>query len=227
MLKVQNVNVYDLRESITACRNAMQLEVPEYTEENFQKGLERAKKLVRASKNDPNVKCHDNFMTGIRVSFDLTYEQYITKQFQRYHFFDYVSSSSMMHKLTKMNVNDACNEYTSQESVDQLQKDIDLYNKISEAETFPDYGYTFQLRNGSSKTAYTKGDALYYAFMKCVSDCPMGLELFVRVSTNYKQLQTIYWQRKNHKLREDWGEFCKFVESLPYAKELIIGYDEK
>jgi len=83
MLKVQNVNVYDLRESIIACRNAMQLEVPEYTEENFQKGLDRAKKLVQASKNDSNVKCHDNFMTGIRVSFDLTYEQYITKQFQR------------------------------------------------------------------------------------------------------------------------------------------------
>ena len=54
----------------------------------------------------------------------------------------------------------------------------------------------------------------------------MGVELFVRVSTNYKQLQTMYWQRKEHKLKEDWGEFCKFVEQLPYAKELIIG-DEK
>jgi hypothetical protein len=51
----------------------------------------------------------------------------------------------------------------------------------------------------------------------------MGAELFVRVSTNYKQLQTMYWQRKTHKLREDWGEFCKFVRELPYANELIIG----
>ena len=53
-----------------------------------------------------------------------------------------------------------------------------------------------------------------------------GAELFVRVSTNYKQLQTMYWQRKDHKLKEDWGEFCKFVEQLPYAKELIIGEGE-
>ena len=49
----------------------------------------------------------------------------------------------------------------------------------------------------------------------------MGTELFVRVSTNYEQLATIYKQRKNHKLKEDWGEFVKFVNSLPYSKELI------
>lgn len=227
MLKVQNVRVYDLKECITACRNAMQLEVPEYTEENFQEGLGRAKKLVQASKNSPNIKCHDNFLTGIRVSFDLTYEQYITKQFQRYHWFDYVSSSSMMHRLTKMNADAVCNKYVSQECIDQLQRDIDEYNKINEMDaTVFEKGYAFHLRNGEFITAKTKGDALYYAFMKCVNDCPMGLELFVRVSTNYKQLQTIYWQRKDHKLREDWGEFCRFVESLPYAKELILGETE-
>ena len=28
---------------------------------------------------------------------------------------------------------------------------------------------------------------------------------------------------KNHKLKEDWGEFCRFVEGLPYAKEFIMG----
>jgi hypothetical protein len=61
--------------------------------------------------------------------------------------------------------------------------------------------------------------------MQIISECPMGTELFVRISTNYKQLQTIYYQRKNHKLKEDWGEFCKFVENLPYAKELILGED--
>lgn len=31
-----------------------------------------------------------------------------------------------------------------------------------------------------------------------------------------------YKQKKNHKLKEDWGEFCAWIESLPYAKELII-----
>lgn len=225
MLEVHNIRVYDLRESITACRNAMRLEMPEYTDEEFEKGLERAKKLVRASKNSPNVKCHDNFMTGIRVSFDLKYTQYITKQCQRYHWFDYVSSSSLMHRLVKMDADSACNKYVSQRSVDDLQKYIDQYNEIALMESYPMEGnpMVFELRDGTVLVAETKGDALYYAYMQCLSNCPMGVELFVRVSTNYKQLQTMYFQRKDHKLREDWGEFCKFVENLPYAKELILG----
>lgn len=221
MLEVHNIRVYDLRESITACRNAMRLEMPEYTDEEFEKGLERAKKLVRASKNSPNAKCHDNFMTGIRVSFDLKYTQYITKQFQRYHWFDYVSSSSLMHRLVKMDADAACNKYVSQECIDRLNADIKRYNDIAAWDDFN--GATFILRDGTELITRNKGEALYWAYMKCISDCPMGAELFVRVSTNYKQLQTMYWQRKDHKLKEDWGEFCKFVENLPYAKELILG----
>lgn len=225
MLEIHNAKIYDLKESIIACRNAMRLEMPEYTEEEFEKGLERAKKLVQASKKSQNVKCHDNFMTGIRVSFDLKYTQYITKQCQRYHWFDYVSSSSLMHRLVKMDADSACNKYVSKASVEQLQKDIDEYNEIASMEYYPNDGnpLVFELRDGTLLEAETKGDALYYAYMKCISDCPMGFELFVRVSTNYKQLQTMYWQRKDHKLKEDWGEFCKFIENLPYAHELIIG----
>lgn len=225
MLEIHNAKVYDLEESVIACRNAMRLEMPEYTYEEFEKGLERAKKLVQATKKSPNVKCHDNFMTGIRVSFDLKYTQYITKQFQRYHWFDYVSSSSLMHRLVKMDADSACNKYVSQNSVDELQKYIDQYNEIASMEHYPIEGNPigFELRDGTVVIAETKGDALYYAYMQCISNCPMGVELFVRVSTNYKQLQTMYWQRKDHKLREDWGEFCKFVENLPYAHELIIG----
>ena len=225
MLEVKHVQVYDLKESIISCRNAMRLEMPEYTDEEFEKGLERAKKLVNASKKSPNVKCHDNFLTGIRVSFDLKYTQYITKQFQRYHWFDYVSSSSLMHRLTKMDVDKACNKYVSQEAIDLLNEDIKVYNRIADEQDFR--GVVFVLRDGRLIDAKTKGEALYYAYMKCISDCPMGVELFVRVSTNYKQLQTIYWQRKDHKLQEDWGEFCRFVESLPYAKDLIIGCEEE
>ena len=48
------------------------------------------------------------------------------------------------------------------------------------------------------------------------------LELFMRISTNYKQLQTIYFQRKHHKLKEDWGAICEMIENLPHS-ELIIG----
>lgn len=52
--------------------------------------------------------------------------------------------------------------------------------------------------------------------------CPTGLLLTARVTTNYLQLRTAYMQRRNHKL-EEWHTLCKWIESLPMAKELIIG----
>ena len=209
MLEIRNTQVYDLKESIIACRNAMRLDMPEYTDEEFEKGLARAKKLVQASKNGI-VKCHDNFMTGIRVSFDMKYTQYITKQFQRYHWFDYVSSSSLMHRITKMDFEKCCNKYVTQESIDQMKRLIAEYNDIANELVLDGYHEDHAER-------------LYVAWMRILSNCPMGAELFVHVSTNYKQIQTIYFQRKGHKLKEDWGEFEKWVESLPYAHELIIG----
>lgn len=52
-------------------------------------------------------------------------------------------------------------------------------------------------------------------------NCPMGLELTARITTNYLQLKTIWNQRHNHKLTE-WRDYCRFIESLPFAKELIL-----
>lgn len=226
MLEVKNWKVYDLRESIISCRNAMRTDMPEYTDEEFEKGLERAKKLVKANKNKNGITCHANFRTGIRVSFDLKYTQYITKQFQRYHWFDYVSSSSLMHRITKMDFSECCNKYVDQRSIDLMNELIAKYNEISENAPVP---FLFGEETAVvERILYTEAVAkykqdVYEAFMRIISNCPMGCELFVRVSTNYEQLATIYRQRINHKLKEDWGAFIDFIKQLPYANELIIG----
>ena len=44
------------------------------------------------------------------------------------------------------------------------------------------------------------------------------------VMLNYEVLANIYKSRKDHKL-DEWREFCKWIESLPYS-ELIIGFRE-
>lgn len=209
MLEITNVKVYDLKESVIASGNAMRLEPIEYTDEEFNKGIERMKKLVKASKTT-GINCHDNALTGIRVSFDIKYPQYWSMEFQRYHFADIVTSSSKMHRLLKMDIDKACNEYVTQETKDNLKAYIKDYN-----DTVSLYEHSVNMESARN--------AVYKAWMKVISNCPMGLELFMRVSTNYKQLQTIYHQRKNHKLKEDWGAFCKMIEELPYAKELILG----
>lgn len=198
MLTVSNVRVYDLKESVIACRNAMRVEMPEYTDEEFERSLPRAVALAGSKAGSG----HGNFLTGIRVAFDVRYPCYWSQEFQRYHFADIVTSSSKMHRIMKMDFDKACNKYVTSETIAMMKKLVADYNMAFETGGIEDQ---------------------YEAFMRVISNCPMGLELFMRVDTNYMQLKTIYHQRKHHKLKEDWGAFCDFVESLPYAKEFIIG----
>ena len=197
MLEISNVRVYDLKESVTACRNAMRITPPEYTEEEFKQSLPRAISLAKCGGGSG----HTTFRCGIRVSFDLKYPNYISPELQRYHFFDIVTSNSKMHKLVKMDMDACFNKYVTKKSKDQMKELIAKYNKV---------------KNSGNK------DEIYNVFMEVISNCPQGIELFMRCSTNYEQLATIYKQRKHHKLKEDYGAFCKFIEELPYAKELII-----
>ena len=60
----------------------------------------------------------------------------------------------------------------------------------------------------------------YELFMKMQSNNPLGYELTMSVTTNYLQLKTMYNQRKCHRLKEDWGAFCDWCDTLPHFKEL-------
>lgn len=137
---------------------------------------------------------HSNFRKGIRVSFDIKYPNYISPELQRYGFVDIVTSQSKMHKLVQMDMDTCFNEYVCDEAKNFMKKLIKQYNEVP----------------------------CYENFMQVLSNCPLGIELFMRCSTNYEQLATIYRQRKNHRLIEDWGAFCEFIKSLPYSEELII-----
>lgn len=196
MLEISNVKVYDLEESVIACRNAMRLTPPEYTQEEFEKSLPRAIKLA----NTPAGSGHGNFLCGIRVAFDIKYPNYFTPELQRYHFLDIVSSSSKMHRLVRMDMQTCFNKYVTEETKERMKQLVENYNNAP----------------------------CYEHFMLVISNCPLGVELFMRCTTNYLQLKTIYHQRKHHKLAEDWQEgFCKdFIEKLPYANEFIIGLNK-
>ena len=224
MLEISNVKVYELQESVIACRNAMRTEMPDYTQEEFEKSLDRAIQLA----NTPNGSGHQTFLSGIRVSFDIKYPNYISPELQRYHWLDIVTSSSKMHKLMNMDLDMCCNKYVTKSMVKEMQSHIRKYMAIKATKKENDI-YIWEMRNGKFCTTCTKEKSLYFAFMRCISNCPQGIELFMRCSTNYLQLKNIYHQRKNHKLIEDWQiGFCKdFIEKLPYAQEFIIGKSKK
>lgn len=222
MVQIENWKVYDLFESVIASRNAMRLTPPEYTAEEFEESLKRAMVLAKAGGGSG----HSNFRKGIRVSFDIKYPNYFTPELQRYNFMDIVTSSSKMHRLIKMDLDLACNKYVTRGMINEMKAHVAYYNKINNDKNFQ-YA-EFVLRDGERICTTDKSEALYYAFMMCISNCPLGIELFMRCSTNYEQLATIYKQRRKHRLKEDWGAFCKFIEDLPYSKELIlIGLDNE
>lgn len=230
MTEIKDVKVYDLEECIIASGYAMRIEPYDYLEEsvdgNLNHHIERCKKLVKASKNS-DIHCHDNFLTGIRVSFDIKYPQYLSPEMQRYHFFDIVTSMSKMHRLSKMTLRKATNKYTSPESILEAQKQIDKYNELLTDSSITKYSY-WDTSTKYNKKIVVEGreEALYTSFMVMLSSVPLGLELWMRVSTNYKQLQTIYYQRRYHKLKEDWDAVIKMIEELPYFEEFILGNND-
>lgn len=58
-------------------------------------------------------------------------------------------------------------------------------------------------------------------FMKMKSALPEGFLQARRMKINYQALRHLYFDRKNHR-QPEFREFCKWIETLPYAKELIL-----
>ncbi|MGL6114541.1 hypothetical protein [Cetobacterium sp. SF1] len=207
MLKIFNAKVYGLEESIKASGYPMIATQIDSWDDEFsldEKDFNRATKLGTV----PTGTGHDNFLKGIIVQFDVTYPNYWTPQFQRYHFADIVSSTSKMHRLTKMDLKKSCNEYVDDAVIENLQKWVDLFNSFQPGDT--------------EKTFENKNYSKYEVYMKIISNCPMGLEQTMRVTTSYLQLKTIYQQRRHHKLQEDWGAFCDWCLTLPKFKEFCL-----
>lgn len=193
-------------------------------------------KRIKALGTVPTGTGHDNFAKGIHVEFDVCYPGYWSAQFQRYHFADIVSSMSKMHRLCKMDITQSCNKYVDKIVIDNLNYWISIYNKMKNCDFYVSLKKTIsdkeidyhtideqELNNKLSKGAViVERLSKYEVYMKIISNCPMGFEMTMRVTTSYLQLKTIYLQRKNHKLKEDWKAFCDWCESLPLFKEICL-----
>ena len=151
----------------------------------------------------------DNFLNGIIVQFDLYAPLYMWKQIQRYHWMDFISSQSTMHRLTKFNIKEQCVSYVDEVILERYQFLLDNYNN-------------FEVRYGSTSDVAYKNELKNKEWRKLVASLPSGFVLGATMTTNYRQAKTIYFQRKNHRLSE-WHIFCTWCEELPYFKELVLG----
>ena len=184
-MKVDNVKVYGLDESIRRAKFPMSVDT-----NTLNYDLTKGIKSLAQSKSGEG---HDQWLTGVVVQFDLTFSLKAWTEAQRYHFLDFVSSQSTMHRICKFDIESQCNEYVHVGTIGMLKALVDCYNDNPTPENY----------------------------LKVLYNIPTGFQLTAGMTTNYRQLKTIYKQRKTHRLPE-WRDFCEWIESLPHS-DLITG----
>lgn len=198
-MKIENVEVFGLETSCKAAGYPMSVD----TEKNM--NSENFPKQLMHMANCPTGTAHDQFMTGIVVNFDMHCSIQLWQEAERYRFLYFVSSQSKMHRIDKFGIASQCNEYVDDRIISICEEKQRTLNAL-------------KLLQKSEKA--TK-DEVKEAFYDLIYNIPSGFCYTARMTTNYRQLKTIYQQRRNHRL-DEWKVFCTWVESLPMS-ELITG----
>jgi hypothetical protein len=145
---------------------------------------------------------HRKFMRQILVSVDICAPLYWWKEYDTYKVATVANSTSTMHKIHSK-------PFTREDfSWDHMTKEtLAQFDQVIQ--------YLEQLR---LKFLETKEKEYWYDMIQFL---PSSYNQLRTCTLNYETLVNIYYARKNHKL-EEWHSFCRWVESLPYAKELIV-----
>ena len=136
---------------------------------------------------------HDQWLSGVIVQFDLTYTFKAWTEAERYNWLTFISSQSTMHRIAQFDLDNQYNEYTDPRSIAIVKELVEKYNETKNPEDY----------------------------LRVLMSNPCGFKLTAGMTTNYRQLKTIYAQRRTHRLPE-WREFCEWIETLPRFKELCL-----
>lgn len=205
---VDNVKVYDLEESIIASGYPMRTTAEMRPVE--EKDIKRCVNLSNACNTGNGA--HGQYLTGIRVAFDLTCSNKMWVEAERYRFLEFVSSQSTMHRITKFDLSKQYNEYVDRRVIDIMTDKVTVYNQLLDNIANSDDEDDRRIFVDMAKKKY----------LEILYTNPAGFELTARLTTNYRCLKNIYIQRKDHRLPE-WREFCTWIETLPMFKELCLG----
>ena len=192
-MEIRNLNVYGIGKTLAYARFPMlPLDKPELAFQEEPDGKTEGR--AKRLANTPIGSGHDNFLKGITVTFDVDFTNKVWVQAERYHWFEIISSMSTVHALTKTEIDESMfSEWTDKFIISRLIEIQQMY------------------RNNPAN------DNL----LRLLYSCPAGITVRAGITTNYRQLKTIYEQRHNHVLPE-WREFCKALLTLPYFKEWCV-----
>ena len=225
-MEFENTDVWGFEHALRGMRNAMEswdksdskYWLPnEYIDENIcgddvqwtlyhigKKDMSLAQTLLRAGNAD------SKYMRMIHVSVDVDMPRYWWSEADTYHF-NTKNSCSTMHKLLNRNTPITLDMFVT------CEEDYDWWvYTITKLES---------LRKEYKHIQSTTKDneAMNRLLVRAKRMLPEGFLQMRTWDTNYAELRNMYFQRRHHRLKEEWIDmFCKWVESLPYAEELII-----
>ena len=145
---------------------------------------------------------HAKYRRMITVYADLVAPLYWWKEYDTYKVGTVANSCSTMHKIQakEFTVNDFSHEQLDYTSKCMLKDIISVLNKNREL------------------FINTKDKQYWWNMIQLL---PSSYNQKRTVMLNYEVLRNMYNSRRSHKL-DEWREFCKWIESLPYS-ELITG----
>ena len=173
------------------------------------KDLDLAHRMIKAGTSDRK------FLRQIFVSVDITAPLYWWKEADTYKVGTVANSTSTMHKLASTPITMDCFE------TDDLVQDLKVFDQEP-------YNYDTNIRDcwediicfcETLRQKYNQTKDKRY-WKELIRILPEGWLQTRTVTLNYEVLRNIYFQRRYHKLTE-WHQLCEWIESLPYAKELI------
>lgn len=247
-MKFENTRVFGLENAITGMRLPMCKDFTEAQEKcdsviehngdnNFgnnikfgEKDLKLARGLVSSDKNgcgQPNSK----FLRMIHVQCAVTAPLTWWKEFDTYKVGTTANSTSTMHRIMNYPVTEDCfekNPYTGQISsaidLNKLESlRLDYSNVMKELK---DYCAAGETDEKAVKILKDNAKTLWYELVYGIGDSWLQTRM---VDLDYATIRNMYFWRKNHKQNcwsgkdnSELDNFCKWIETLPYAQELLV-----
>ena len=226
MIKIEKTDVYGFEAAIRGMRNPMnswELSDSGWDGycgiDGYSIGKNDLKLMLSLAKGGA---VHAKYRRMINVTCDITAPLYWWKEFDTYKVGTVANSCSTMHKIHAKEF--TLDDFSREHLIDDFDVDVDIsgtdHTSTGSIEVI---WMTIEVMNHYRKQFLETKDKKYWWQM--IQLLPSSYNQKRTVQLNYEVLTAMYHDRKNHKL-DEWRNFCKWIESLPYS-EIITGEREE
>ena len=204
MIKIERTSVMNLENAIRGARNPLnswaRMDSAYDADGNYVLGpndLDLATRLAHAGSD------HRKYLRMVFVSVDITAPLYWWKEFDTYKVGTVANSCSTMHKIHA--------KPFGRDDFSHDRMDAPALAALDALVAFLE----------SERQKFVADQTNKQAWHNLIQLLPSSFNQMRTVTLNYEVLSNMYYARRTHKLAE-WHTLCEWIESLPYAKDLIL-----